>query len=422
MKISNKIKPAKILLIACIFTIIPFLRLDFAFAQTNGITIKSVDDYDDNEEIKELNREIDSKKDSIRKNLDKQEELKKSIQEKRELKADLNNQLGILENRVAQNELEIAELKTEIDKINLEIKKTNLEITAAEDNIASEKDHLASVLRLMHKQDSITTLEVLLLNNSFSDYINQLKYLDDINLEVKNALDDLKADKRILEEKKNDLIEQNTALGKTKQSLEDKKKELESQLEQQTFILEQTEIAEYSLQNRLRQAKLEQERAAADIFGLERQVRDKVADLDKQLLKFNDSGFIWPVPKNIITASFHDPDYPFRYIFEHPGVDIRAGQGTPIRATASGYVARAKDGGMGYSYIMLVHGNGLSSVYGHVSQINVNEDEYVLQGQVIGKSGGLPGTPGAGGLTTGPHLHFEVRLNGIPVNPLEYLP
>ncbi|PIR94752.1 hypothetical protein COT95_02485, partial [Candidatus Falkowbacteria bacterium CG10_big_fil_rev_8_21_14_0_10_37_6] len=84
---------------------------------------------------------------------------------------------------------------------------------------------------------------------------------------------------------------------------------------------------------------------------------------------------------------FHDPDYPYRNVFEHPAVDIRAAQSTAIRAAASGYVAQAKDNGYGYSYIMVVHGDGLATVYGHVSRIDVKVDQFVVQGQVIGLSG-----------------------------------
>ena len=114
--------------------------------------------------------------------------------------------------------------------------------------------------------------------------------------------------------------------------------------------------------------------------------------------------------------------YILYYIFKNPAFDIRPSQGSTLTAAASGYVAIAKNAGKGYSYIMIVHGNGLATVYGHVSKIYVQTDEYVVQGQTIGLTGGMPGTSGAGSLTTGPHLHFEVRLNGVPVDPLDYLP
>ena len=116
-------------------------------------------------------------------------------------------------------------------------------------------------------------------------------------------------------------------------------------------------------------------------------------------------------------------DKVMKSIGEHSGIDIRAAQGTTLRAAAAGYVARVKyDGSTNYAYIMIIHADGFSTVYGHVSAVSVSQDDYVSSGQVIGKTGGTPRTAGAGAFSTGPHLHFEVRKDGIPVNPLDYLP
>ncbi len=386
------------------------------------ISLGQTADQANNQEVKDINKEIQDKKDRIKKMQDQQEIYAKAIKQKQSEKATLSNQLAILENRLAKAALDIEGTQTEIDRTNLEIEKVNLEISAKDQEITRQKEHIGSVIRLMQQQDDKSALEVLLLNGTLNDFVSQVKYLEDINKEISQSLDNLKQFKKDLEAKQKDLSEKKRELAKLKFDLEGKKVNLATEQQSKVYILDQTKSSEREYQRLLSLAKQEQQQAEYDIVNLEKAARAKLAKISGKALEFNDAGFIWPVAKNTIMAYFHDPDYPFRYIFELPAIDIRATQGTTLRAAASGYVAIAKDAGKGYSYIMIIHGNGLATVYGHVSKIYVAQDEYVIQGQTIGLSGGIPGTNGAGRLTTGPHLHFEVRLNGVPVDPLEYLP
>ncbi|MFH1822680.1 MAG: peptidoglycan DD-metalloendopeptidase family protein [Patescibacteria group bacterium] len=399
---------------------LPILILGVIF--NTSIFAYSQNDEQINEEVKGLNNEIQNKKDELKTIQEQQDRYAETIKNKQKEQASLNNQLSILDNRLAKAALDIESTQIEIDQINLEIKKVNLEIE--ENNVAIEnlKSHIGSVLRAIYKQNKTNSLEMVLLNDSLGDFLNQMKYLEDINEEITDSLTNLENLKSKLDKNKLSLDEKNKELNNLKEELLDFKLALEGEKNSKEIIVTQVKSSEKEYQRLLALAKEEQERAASDIASLEQTVRTKIANLQGKELEFNDNGLIWPVPKNTITSYFHDPEYPFRYIFEHPAIDIRAGQGTTLKAAASGYVARAKDSGKGYSYIMIIHGDGLSTVYGHVSKIYVEEDEYVVQGQAIGLSGGMPGSSGAGSLTTGPHLHFEVRLNGIPVNPLEYLP
>jgi len=376
-----------------------------------------------NIELKQLNNEIANKKDRLKEIEEEQQKYSQSIKQKQNEKVSLANQLAILDSRIMKAELEIERAEIEIDQTNLEIKKTNLEIEAKTKEIEKEKEHISNVLKLMYEQDQVSSLEILLLNNSLSDFLNQMKYLEDVSEDIGDSLDNLKKYQENLENDKKKLDKKNLELASQKEKIEEEKLALKNESGTKVNLLDQVKNSESQYQSLLAQAKQEQASAAADIASLEKSVRAKIAQMEGKELEFNDKGLIWPVPKNVITAGFHDPDYPFRYLFEHPAIDIRAEQGTPLKAAASGYVARVQFNGTdNYAYIMIIHGDGLSTVYGHVSKVYVSEDEYVVQGQAIGLSGGMPGTPGAGRLTTGSHLHFEVRSNGIPVNPLEYLP
>ena len=117
---------------------------------------------------------------------------------------------------------------------------------------------------------------------------------------------------------------------------------------------------------------------------------------------------------------FNDPDYPFRNLFEHSGLDIAAPVGSEVRSPAPGYVAWTRVGRLYGNYMMVIHQGGVATLYAHLSSFEAAADQFIPRGGVIARTGGCRGCPGAG-LSTGPHLHFEVRKNGIPTNPLQYV-
>ncbi|MFA4941988.1 MAG: hypothetical protein WC582_05395, partial [Patescibacteria group bacterium] len=284
-----------------------------------------------NDEVKALNDQIQTKKKSLEEIQKQQEAYSQAIKQKQNEKASLSNQLSILDNRLAKAELDIEGAETEISRTNLEVEKVNLEISNKDKEINREKEHLGNVLKLIYKQDRVTTLEIMLLNDSLTDFVNQLKYLEDTNKEIGDGLDTLKKYKDDLEKSQLVLQDKKKELNDLKEELMGKKESLAGEKDNKSFILTQTRNSEKEYQKLLAEAKSEQERAAADIANLEKTVRAKMSKVSGKELEFNDNGLIWPVPKNTITSYFHDPDYPFKYIFEHPAVDIRAGQGTTIK-------------------------------------------------------------------------------------------
>jgi murein DD-endopeptidase MepM/ murein hydrolase activator NlpD len=364
------------------------------------------------QEINALNLKIQDQKKQLEAIQAQQQQYQAQINAKQNDSITLNNQLSVLQDQLATAQLDIDSANLQISQINLEIQKVELDSANVNQKIEEQKQHLADLLSSMYKQDQVSILEALLTNNSLSDFLNQAQYLADTNQEISDNVEKLKLDKEQLDQNKLTLDQKNSDLDLTYD--QNSKNEL----------LLETNSSERQYQNLLEQASEQQRQAEADISTTEQLIRQKMSTQDQTKLNTGNNTIAWPVPKNHINTYFHDPDYPYRTIIgEHPAIDIRAKQGTLITAAADGYVGRVQfDGTRNYAYIMLIHGNGLSTVYGHVSAVYVTTDQYVTQGQAIGRTGATPGSIGAGPFTTGPHLHFEVRLNGIPVDPLNYLP
>ncbi len=371
--------------------------------------------------LNELEDEIELKKQEIE-NIDARiNAYKAEIATKQAEAATLQAQISILEQQQATTELEIEKLSIRTNQITLEIQANEQDIVELEAQQQVVKLQISEFIRQIYQEDDRSYFEIVVMEDNLSDFFSHIDQLESIEKNLQLDLDHLEIVENKLHTEQKNLISRKNNLTAIKRKLEEEQARLESQQFSKNVLLDETRNSERAYQNLVAQERSLQNSIDSEIKNLEEELRKKLAESD-QLGDVSKYGLIWPVPSRYITADFHDPAYPFRHVFEHPAIDIRAGQATPVRAAASGYVARAKNAGFGYSYIMLVHADGVSTVYGHVSQINVQEDTYVLQGDIIGLSGGMPGTLGAGRLTTGPHLHFEVRKNGFPVDPKQYLP
>ncbi|MBI4599810.1 peptidoglycan DD-metalloendopeptidase family protein [Candidatus Uhrbacteria bacterium] len=368
--------------------------------------------------VLEINEQIQDKKSkitSIRKQI---EAYQRNIARRKAEASSLENEVAIIEDDVAQTQLDIEATQTEVDQLELEIREADMNIQQAEAEIGLQKERLGAFIRQLYYNSERDYFEVLLSNDNFSDFFDSVYYLERVHDDLKQTLVRV----RNLHDR---LLAQRTNLDQQKQRQEELRKNLEvtqGVLEEkrgakQQLIVQSTLSAE-KFQQQLNQARAEQANIDNEIATLERTAREKL-----KLLTSGPFSFGWPVdPSRGITAYFHDTSYPFRYVFEHPAIDVRAYQGTQIQAAADGYVGRVHENGRAYAYVMLIHDKDFATVYGHMSRIIVKEDTYVKKGQVIGLTGGAPGTYGSGPFTTGPHLHFEIRLKGVPVDPLKYLP
>ena len=285
------------------------------------------DDDMANAEIQQLNQQIQSQKQQLESLAERQKAYTQAIAAKQAEKNTLNSQLEILEARNNKAQLEIDAANLEINKTNLESKKISLDIIDINSRIDQQKDHIGKLIRLVYKQDQISSLEILLLNNSISEFLNQSQYLENANEELRSSLAKMQNDKDRLDKAQQDIQEKSRQLASLKKDLEEKKAQLAYEQSEKNYLLEETRSSEKAYQDLLKQAKKEAAQAAAEIASLENTIRQKMAQKDKDRLSNSDSTLDWPVPGRTVTATFHDPDYPFRRIIgEHSGIDIRSKQ------------------------------------------------------------------------------------------------
>ena len=375
------------------------------------------------QEVDELNKKISNHKTKIQELEKNIEKYKKNIKNKQLEAVSLRNQLSIIDNHLARLQTDIELTDEKVKKTDLEIDLLQNQISTKESAVDKQKKIIAKLMRDINTDQDKKYLEILMTNKSFSEFYNQLQYSQTVYTDlgrttkgIRLAKEDLQVKKTMNEKYKDE------QLG-LKSKLSAQRGDYKNQSGYKTNLLVQTKSSEWNYSVMLSNLKRQYQQIENEVRQYEREVQKKLAEDDKIPQTDSDTSFGWPTTNKYITSYFHDPEYPYRHVFEHSGIDIAVSQGTPLYAASSGYVARARKcwSASCYSYVLIVHTGNLSSLYGHMSKINVNSDQFVNKGDIIGYSGGIPGTVGAGPFVTGPHLHFEIRSGGIPVNPLNYI-
>ncbi len=407
-----------------------FLFSSFApvLAQQSDPDGTTIEDAQADQEDLGLKQEVDQLQEQVKQKQTRIKELDALIKgykdkqvEQQSAALSLQNQLALIENGIQEKQLSVERTQREVEATTLEIQALATQISLQQAAITKRESALADIFVKLQQDSSISIFDAFLSRPSLSEVFVRLDELGRLEGDLGEATRVLKSEKVILETKRKQQEDRRAILERQKLEAEVAKVELEEERDSKISLVAATQNKEDEFRKIVYELRQQQQSESGDIQALQDRLKDRLDSIDAALAR-GDVLLNWPVAvRKGISAHFHDTTYPFRKLFEHPGVDIPTPVGTPVQAAAGGYVAWNRTGKQYGNYVMIVHAGGVATVYAHLSKFGAKPDTYVERGDVIGYSGGRPGDPGAG-LSTGPHLHFEVRQNGIPVNPENFLP
>jgi murein DD-endopeptidase MepM/ murein hydrolase activator NlpD len=372
--------------------------------------------------VDELQAQLNEKKNNLQNIQDKVQQFQQQIQQKKTEARTLQDQIGIIDDNIEATQLNLDQTEAQIEETSAQINSVQADIQAKEDEIAKDKELLMQYLRSLQELDQQSTVTIFLKYQTFSEALNEAATVQDLQDRAHATLVAVEKLRDDLMTKQRELQDYQQTLQGLQQRQEGQKKTLEGQKASKKQVLSLTNAQEAQFNSLLKQAQASQKQAEADISHLDTLIREQLREQGYGNLP-SVGTMSWPIePIFGISCGFHCPGYPYAYLIgPHSGIDIPTYVGTPIKAPADGYVASTHDsGGPGYSYILILHGDNISTVYGHVSGFAVKEGQRVTRGQVIGYTGGAAGAHGSG-LSSGPHLHFEVRVKNVPTDPMNFL-
>jgi murein DD-endopeptidase MepM/ murein hydrolase activator NlpD len=331
----------------------------------------------------------------------------------------LAGEVGVVTTRLEPLERDLALHKAKLDRLTELYRLQTYRFKFFQREYAALTDRLGNRLIDLYENGETSTLEVLLTSRSFSDLITQAQVVDSIGAQDVHISDEVGgAKQRVRAQREHTKRFRALAAAETRTIAirTSQVRALRDQLLASRDRLAAARSAKREALSNVKESKSEFLHEAAGLQAASASLASQIRSVQSSGSSYSPSsdvtpssaGFIWPV-NGPVTSPFG-----YRWGRMHEGIDIGVGSGTPIHAAASGRVVYA--GWMsGYGNLVAIdHGSGISTAYGHQSSIAVSNGQNVVQGQTIGYVG-------CTGHCFGPHLHFEVRINGSPVDPLGYL-
>lgn len=319
----------------------------------------------------------------------------------------IGSELNRLEREIHEAEQKLGYLHNRLQTTALEIDAAEKELAEAQKNLDFRQEMLKTRIRALYERGSVSYLEVLLNARSFSDLVNRVVLLQRVVAQDVAVVDSIKLEKARIEEKKSFLDAKRVELAGLYRDTESHRTAIASR---------KAERGAYK--NKLDNDRAEYQRALRELEATERELERLIrqAQGSNPGTGTGTGKYTWPTPGySKINSYFGNRKHPiFGGNNFHAGIDIGAPMGAKIVAADAGKVLYA--GWMtGYGQVVILdHGGGRSTVYAHASVLLVSNNQSVAKGQQIAKVGST-------GWSTGPHLHFEVRVNGVKKNPLNYV-
>ena len=355
-------------------------------------------------------------------------EIKKELDSTASKVSDVEATRAALQKEIALTKEEIDTVKAYIARLQDQIDVKSTELEAAQQALAEKEDTFAETVRTTYEEGEISYLEVLLNSSSFSDLLNRIEIVSSIMDDNKKIVAEYTAAKEDIQQKRDDLQKTQDEQVQYQDNLNYKSEELKSSEEQQKALQESLEAyqkeqkAEYerisnemdSVSDQIAEQSRKEAAAAAAAAAAAKKKGTTSNQVTTTATRYSGT-FTWPLPGYTNASSVYGwrthPIYGTRKF--HKGEDIPAPTGAAIVAAASGTVTTAGwVSGYG-NYTVINHGGGVMTAYGHQSAIYVSVGQTVSAGQTIGAVGST-------GNSTGPHLHFEVYVNGATQNPMSY--